>query len=363
VSILPTRKLTKMPFPAFLIAPRFKLRGKIIAAAALVFTAAIAASLFYVLATSRAQDLADADTAMARLAEAEAAQISVFLSQYAAAADSLAATAGVLAADPALRPETYGELIASQLARLPDALGVYVMFDAAAGLTDRPGFAESPFAMTGGYFGANISRTPAGGTELTALDSGDGGDIAAWFTQPLQAGVPSISGPENYGGVLYTSFTAIIRDQGGTPIGMTGVSFNSNELAATIGAATPMGTGFMGVVNQAGHWVVHPDPALVGQPATEAWAIDAIQQLQGRDLYQATGDEAGQTWQLTARNVDLVGAEASWIIVAAVPQDTVLAASNAQLRILLVGGLLILAIGLVAFAVVGASIARPISCM
>src|SRR5690606_11775905 len=85
--------------------------------------------------------------------------------------------------------------------------------------------------------------------------------------------------------------------------------------------------------------------------------------LQGAETFSSTGEAAGQTWKMNARRIDLPGSEESWTVVVAVPQATLLAASEAQLMNLLIGGMVIGAIGLVAFAWLGNAIARPIARM
>ena len=62
--------------------PQLKLRGKIIVAAALVFTLAIGASLTYVITASRSKDLATADQQIAALAQQRADKISIQVDQY-----------------------------------------------------------------------------------------------------------------------------------------------------------------------------------------------------------------------------------------------------------------------------------------
>ena len=59
--------------------PSLKLRGSIILAAAAIFTVAIGASLYYVVSSNRAQDLAQADEVVGGLAETQAESIKTFL--------------------------------------------------------------------------------------------------------------------------------------------------------------------------------------------------------------------------------------------------------------------------------------------
>ena len=117
-----------MPAKSILKLPTLKLRGSIILAAAAIFTVAIGASLYYVVTSNRAQDLAQADEVVGGLAMTEAQKINAFLSEYATAANSAAQTASALLASPATSPDIYGAVVTKQLETLDNALGVYMMF-------------------------------------------------------------------------------------------------------------------------------------------------------------------------------------------------------------------------------------------
>jgi methyl-accepting chemotaxis protein len=350
-----------MPAKSHFKLPSLKLRGTIILAAAAVFTLAIGASLYYVVTSNRAQDLTRADEVVNQLAITETQTINAFLAQYAAAASSTARTAEALISEPNASPSVYGAVVTNQLKVLPEALGVYMMFTPDAKLANAPVFGGSKFKYSSGHVGVYATRTPDGQLGFQSLEAADGNYV--WLDGPMAADKPEISGPDNYDGVLYTSFTDIIRNASGKPVGMTGVSFNGASLAQLIGGSAPMGTGFMGVINQKNVWVVNPDPSVVGTGITEEWAIRAMQGLQAADTYDSTGEAAGQTWKMTAHKVQLPGTNQTWAVVVAVPQATLLAASEAQMRNLLIGGGIILAIGLAAFAVLGSWVAKPVTKM
>ncbi|RYE45854.1 MAG: methyl-accepting chemotaxis protein [Hyphomicrobiales bacterium] len=144
---------------------------------------------------------------------------------------------------------------------------------------------------------------------------------------------------------------------------MSGVAFDSAVLASKLGSEPPMGNGFMGIINQRNVWVLNPDPKLIGTEVTEPWALEALTAMTSSETFSSTGEAAGQTWKMNARKVDLPGADAAWTVVVAVPQATLLADSEAQLLNLLIGGVVIFALGLLAFAWLGTAIAKPISRM
>jgi methyl-accepting chemotaxis protein len=341
--------------------PSLKLRGSIIFAAAAVFTLAIGTSLFYVVTSNRQQDLEQADSVVNQLATTESQKINAFLAEYAAAASSVARTAEALIGEPNASPSVYGAVVTNQLKVLPEALGVYMMFTPEARLGNSPVFGGSKYKYASGHVGIYANRTADGQLAYQSLESPDGNYV--WLDGPLAAGKAEISGPDNYDGVLYTSFTDIIHNAAGKAVGMSGVSFDGNALATLIGGTVPMGTGFMGVINQKSVWVVNPDPKVVGTAVKEEWALPAVAALQSSDTYSSTGEAGGQTWKMTAHKVQLPGTDQTWTVIVAVPQATLLAASEEQLRNLLIGGGVIFLIGLGAFAMLGNWVAKPVSKM
>ncbi len=344
--------------------PSLKLRGTIIVAAAAVFSVAIIASLFYVVSTNRAQDLAQADEVVGGLASTQAEKITSFLTKYAAAAESVATTGTALLADPTVSPEIYGAVAANQLGKLDAALAVIMMFSADAKLAATPAFAGSQFLVSGNQVGVLATRGADGKVVFQSLDNPDPKSFDVWFNTPLKGDVAAITGPDNIDGVLYTSFTNIIRDAAGKGVGLTSVAFNAGDLAKMIGGEPPMGSGFMGVLNQKGVWVVNPDPKLIGTPATEEWALGAAKALETADTYSSTGEAAGQTWKMTANKAILPGTvDQSWTVIVAVPQAVLLTASEAQMLNLIIGGAIVLGLGLVAFFFLGTSIAKPVQKM
>ncbi len=344
--------------------PSLKLRGTIIVAAAAVFSVAIIASLFYVVSTNRAHDLAQADEVVGGLASNEADKIISVLAKYAAAAESVALTGSALLADPAVTPATYGAVAANQLGKLDGALSVTMMFSADAKLAAVPAFAGSQFLVTGNQVGVLATRGGDGKVVFQSLDNPNPKSFDAWFNTTLKGDVAAITGPDDIDGVLYTSFTNIIRDASGKGVGLTSVAFNAAELAEAIGGEPPMGAGFMGVLNQKSVWVVNPDPELIGTVATEAWALEAAKALESTEIYSSTGEAAGQTWKMTAQKAVLPGTlDQSWAVIVAVPQTVLLADSEAQLVNLLIGGAIVLGLGIVAFSFLGMSIARPVQKM
>ncbi|RYE08469.1 MAG: methyl-accepting chemotaxis protein [Hyphomicrobiales bacterium] len=173
-----------------------------------------------------------------------------------------------------------------------------------------------------------------------------------------------VTGPSLTGDVLYTSVQVPIKNPAGKTVGVALVPFDGRELTNMIGAEPPLGVGFFGVINADGVWVINPDPAQLGKKAEDAWVTDTTTAMQGVDAYQTTGaGPDGQMWSLTGQRIDLPGSERPWTALIAVPQAVLLLDSDLMMRNILIGGAIIFAAGLVAFFLLGNSIARPVSRM
>jgi len=343
--------------------PALKLRGKIVMAAAGVFTVAIAVSVSYVVTTSRNDAIRQADEVVMSMAQLQAARVNMFMAPYAAAADSMAQVATVMFSDETLPPQPYYSIVSSQLESLPAALGVYMMFDNSTGMAQRPGFPESEFATKAGHVGVYANRGPDGKIVPGSLDMDATGGNYDWFTGPLNQGVADIVGPVASEGMLYTSFNDIILDNTGKKIGISGVAFDADELNKLVGSEAPLGTGILGIVNEDGIWIVNADEERIGVKADEPWAVGAIAGLADKDFYQSSGEADGDTWRLTAVRAPVTGAAENWAVIVAVPESTLLAASNENLRNLLIGSAIILALGLAVLWALGSTIAGAVTKM
>ena len=348
--------------------PELKLRGKIILAAAAIFVVAIAVSLFYVVSTARQKDIITADATLAAIADNRADDIRIWLERYATFAEATAGTAEAIIDNPESSLKTFSGIAERAAADVPDALGVLIMFGPSAGLSTRADFVTSGFGYADGYAGVYASRVKAGDpAAVTTLEDKTGAGYP-WFDGSLAAGM-DVTGPSITGDVLYTSVQAPIHDLSGKPVGLAIVPFDGKSLTTLIGAEPPLGVGFFGVVNGDGVWVINPDPKLLGTKASDqpenAWVGDTVKALDASatGTYQSNGAVDGMVWSLTAKRIDLPGSERNWTALIAVPQAVLLTESDAMLRNILIGGAVILAVGLVAFFLLGTSIARPVNRM
>jgi len=349
--------------------PELKLRGKIILAAAAIFSVALAVSLFYVVSTARQKDLTTADATLAALADNRSDDIRIWLERYATFAEATAGTAEAIIGNPDSSLKTFAGVAEHAATDVPDALGVLIMFGPSAGLNTRADFVTSGFGFADGYAGVYATRQAAGQPVVVTTIEDKTGAGYPWFDSGLAAG-QDVTGPSVTGEVLYTSVQAPIHDASGKPVGLAIVPFDGKTLTTLIGAEPPLGVGFFGVVNAEGVWVMHPDPKLLGTKASDqpenAWVGDTVKALDASTTgtYQSNGaGPDGMVWSLTAQRIDLPGSQRSWTALVAVPQAVLLTASDAMLRNILIGGAVILAVGLVAFFFLGNSIAKPVNRM
>ena len=343
--------------------PSLKLRGKIVLAAAAVFTAAISGTLLYVVTSTSDRAIASADELLSSLAQTEAARVEIVLKEHSAVADSIAQTLTSMVSAPGVTSATYKDVFERQINIVPNAIGIWSLLTPTSPTAANAELMASQFALPGGYFGPSITRDmKAGTTSWSGLDLSMENGFQSWFLDPLAKGSPSLIGPYLYDKMLYTSSTSVVRDGAGKAVGLVGIDYNGGVFAELIGQHRPLGTGWVGIINAEGNWVVPPDPALIGQPATDAAGAAAIAGADAGDYHESV-PVAGEQWRLTAINLPLAQFGSEWTVMVAVPEATLLADAVAQRNMLLGGGLVVFALGLVAFFLLGRSIAKPVSRM
>ncbi len=183
-----------------------------------------------------------------------------------------------------------------------------------------------------------------------------------WADGPLGAGGPSVVTIASEG-MVYTTFQDVIRDGTGKVVGISGVAFDAASLDTLLDTTPPMGTGFMGVLNETGAWVVHQDPAQIGVVANDTYTLRIREGLANADMFTITEPIDGNTWSIVARKFVVEGSTNPWIVLVAVPQSTLLADAYAQMMTMVWSGLGVLAVGLIGFWLLGRYIAKPVSKM
>ena len=340
---------------------RLKLRGRIVGAAALVFVVAIAASVAYVIYSNQQHDLASADELLASVGEREAQTIRLVIKEHETEAAAMAQTLSTMIADPAIGHDTYKALFEKQMPNVPNAIGIWSLLTKDAPTSGNAALMSSDFGLPDGYFGPSITRDmKTGAMSWGKLDLSMENGFKDWFLDPLAKDKPSLVGPYLYQDALYTSAISIVRDANGKGVGLAGVDFNGGVFNDIIGKDKPLGDGWVGVVNADGNWVVNSDATLLGKPVADQASKDAVAGADAGDYHVSTGID-GANWRVTALKVDIPPFGASWTILVAVPEATLLAASIAQRNMMLIGALIILIVGLAAFWWVGTSITRPIT--
>ena len=141
----------------------------------------------------------------------------------------------------------------------------------------------------------------------------------------------------NIGGkdVLITSLVAPIRHEGKV-VGVAGVDMqlaSLHDLAVAIrDSKEVLGTGYVSIVANGGTYAGHPDPAVLGKPAseTEPW-IEAQRAAIAKGESFAADDveaETGHHVYHTAEPVKVVGTTTPWSVIVSVPYDQMVATAN-----------------------------------
>ncbi|WP_299731035.1 methyl-accepting chemotaxis protein [Devosia sp.] len=338
--------------------PALKMRGKLILAAAAVFTIAIAGSLFYVVSTIREGDLSDADRVVLGIAENKAAAINVELGRYVAASTANAETATALLSTQTMMPDAYGAIVLQQLESLPKASSVSIVLTPDAGVAANQFYASSPFMTPDGHFAAFAQRDANGKASIVPFPIATA--AFSWMDAPVAADGPTIQGPINYDGILYTSFYNTIHDASGKVVGVSGIDFDSRQIQAVVGAEAPLGSGFIGALDEQQVWLLNADDKVLGTKAEDAWVVNAVNALKDKDVYQYVDTVGGASWRVTVKNFDVPNTTEKWMVIAAVPEATLLAAADQQRNIMIGGGIGVLLAAIAVFWLVGNSIAKPV---
>ncbi len=290
-----------MPLKSAFKLPQLKLGGKIVLAAAAVFTTAIVGTLAYVVSSTTSHDLASADELLSqpRAERGDQCQAGAAGTFRHGRGDG----AGRRRHDE--RPGDRGDrptrtLLEGQINVVPNAVGIWVLLNRDAPTAANPFLTSSQFGLGDGYFGPYITRDLENeAINWGRLDLSLENGFKDWYLDPLAKGAAALVGPYLYEGMLYTSTTAVVHDEAGKAVGLAGVDYNGGVFAEVIGQSKPLGTGWVGLVNGDGIWVVAPDPALMGQPADDAASSAAVAGAPAGH-YHASVALDGETWRMTA---------------------------------------------------------------
>ncbi|MAM76395.1 methyl-accepting chemotaxis protein [Tistrella mobilis] len=319
----------------------------------------------YVLHTQEEAARLAADRILAETAAGQAAVVAEEIGRAVALAETMAAgQTGMLAAgttDRAVLAAALHGVIAAEAGVVGGGLGWQ------PGLPDGrdADFRNTELGDADGRFVPYMSRTADSGvvTEPLIMDAA----ADAWYGAPMRAGRSLVTEPYLYPvagrDVLMTTAAAPIL-RAGKPVGVATVDLGLDDLQRRIGSARPFGSGQVAVLSADGLWVVHPDDARRGRPAT-APAIAGILKAAARGpVEQAVdgADVAGPAGPVLVRAlpVDPGHGAAKWTVLVTVPEAAVFAEARAVERRLSIG-LVVIALGAgMALFWMGHAIAAPI---
>ncbi len=191
---------------------------------------------------------------------------------------SLSQTLTSMISAPGVGADAYKDLFERQITIVPNAVGIWTLLTKDAPTAADPALMSSQFGLADGYFGPSITRD----TETGATTWGGPGPVAGERLQGPGSSIrwprarPRWSAPISTTASCSPRASPSSRDAAGKDVGLIGVDYNGGVFADLIGQHHPLGTGWVGIINAAGNWVVPPDPALIGQPASDAAAQAAV---------------------------------------------------------------------------------------
>jgi len=198
---------------------------------------------------------------------------------------------------------------------------------------------------------------------------------AEYYVVPMRTGREYLVEPyyETVGGkrTLITSVTVPIKKNGRT-IGVAGVDLELTEIQEMIVKIKPFGDGYAAIYSSGGLIVSHPAADRLGhkieQEATGLFGnrMPALMQsLKDGTIFHETLDsqEHNAKMIVLTRPFVLGNDEDAWMAVTVVPYDTVMAAVNEMMMVLIIAGVVILAIITVFIFMTARSITAPIKSM
>ncbi|GGB37813.1 chemotaxis protein [Tistrella bauzanensis] len=324
----------------------------------------------YVLRTEEAAAERSAGRILAETAARQAAVIAGEIGRAVALAETMAAgQTGMVAADitdrTALAAALHG-VIAAEAGVVGGGLGWQ------PGLPDGRDaeFRGTPLGDADGRFVPYMSRTVEGGVAVEPLIMDEAAD--AWYGAPMRAGRSLVTEPYLYPvagrTVLMTTAAApVFKD--GRAVGVATIDLGLDDLQARIGAARPFGAGQVTLLSADGLWVVHPDDARRGSPATEPALREILKaasdgpverRLDGAAVAGPAGPVMVRALPVDLGEHDQGRGAARWTVLVTVPEAAVFAEARVVEQRLLIGLMAIVAAAGLALFWMGHAVARPI---
>ena len=220
-----------------------------------------------------------------------------------------------------------------------DLLGISLVFepDRLDG-RDRES-ASSPYsAAHDGRFATYLYRNEQKAIAIEKLDMTDPA-ASVWYDAPRDAGrlvvTPSYSDLIDGKPTMMTTLAAPIRRKGEV-IGVVGVDYLLGSISQRIGALKPFGSGRVYLVDGAGQWLAHPDPAMLGKAVSDPQFIADIRNAGTEGAGALPGDDG--IYRAYA-SIGFPGIAETWTLILTAPRaDMAAPAIATRNRMLMVAG-------------------------
>ncbi|WP_416357752.1 methyl-accepting chemotaxis protein [Aureimonas phyllosphaerae] len=264
------------------------------------------------------------------------------------------ATAGAIGAmhEAGLRDRTaYVALLKPAIGSYPNLFGSW-MAEAPGGIdgTSDPAAAGS---NKDGAFTPYWTKGANGGAEYSTFTAKYDAD---WYKEPVARGKGYLTAPYlSETGVLMSSAAYPVMS-GGKLIGVAGIDVGMQELAATVSALQPFGTGRVFLVSGDGKWLVAPDAAMRTKPYEDIGAVD-LAKAAADGQPRVLGTLADGTTRV-ALPFQVPGFDLTWATLVDVPEAVVAGPVREERLLLIGGGLLVVAISLGVLAMASHRVVR-----
>ena len=213
------------------------------------------------------------------------------------------------------------------------------------------------FSDESGRFIPYFYRDDTGVSWEPAIFGGDSGS-EEWYDAPRKTGRDTFMEPYLYPvngeDVLMATASSPILNASGVGVGVVTADVALLHLNSEIASKHTHSTGYVGLMSEAGVWIVHPDHSLIGKTAKGS-IQNQISSMSGSSSYTMDSGMS-MAWQA----LELTGTDQRWFIVVAVDQKELLSAANATLYTSFAVAALFLAAGALLMWLLGGTIANPV---
>ncbi|MFT4184244.1 MAG: methyl-accepting chemotaxis protein [Rhizobium sp.] len=214
-----------------------------------------------------------------------------------------------------------------------------------------------------GAFTPYWSKTKDGGIQFSTFDNDYS---AAWWKLAADSGKGAITPPYLAEGTeVPTTMSSIAYPvmSGGKLIGVSGVDISLASLSTKLQSLRPFGSGRVLLVSQDNKWLVAPSADLLMKDYSGggADAIKAALTSSTAGLVKNLADDGKEAFDRVVYPFAVPGVNATWVVLVDVPHSAIAAPVRDQTRMMVIGGILVLAAVMLAlYAAVRRFVQKPL---